>query len=110
MAKLATIARLQDGWDGPGSSAVKRIAIEGYRELTGLFAQMPTELEPMPTPAGGLRMEWDRGESSYVAELEGDGGMYLCMIGPVESDDYELELDRFDAKKFLDFYQGLTIV
>lgn len=109
MAKLVTIERLQDGWDGPGSLAVKPIAFQGYRDLVDRFLQVPVELEPMPTPRGGLRMEWDRGEYSYVAEIEGDGGMFLCAIGPTESDDYELELEKFDVQKLLDLYRGLTI-
>ncbi|WP_395705254.1 hypothetical protein [Rhodococcus ruber] len=109
MAKLVTIERLRDGWDGPGSVAVKSVAVRGYREFIDRFPRVPADLEPMPTPTGGLRMEWDRGEYSYVAEIEGNGGMFLCMIGPTESDDFEVELDWVDTDRLVDFYRGRSI-
>lgn len=109
MSRLAAIERLQDGWDGPGSVAVGSVAFREYRAFVDRFPRTPADLEPMPTPTGGLRMEWDRGASSYIAEIERDGGMFLCFLGPDENDDFEVELNAADIDMLVNFYEGRTI-
>ncbi len=104
LSKLDAISRLQDGWDGPGSSHVGPPILEAYRYLVSRLSAPSADLEPMPTPSGGIRMEWDRGDTNYVVELEPGGGMFLCSIGPTPDDDFEFEAERVDINTVIDFY------
>lgn len=108
MAKLAEIEQLHDGWYGPGSKAVSRKAIDAFRSLVNLFPRNLdiAEIEPMPTPRGGLRMEWDRGDLSFVAELREVESIYLCVIGDSEENDRDAEYAGLDnVQRIVSFYR-----
>ncbi|MBF6515541.1 hypothetical protein IU421_14810 [Nocardia cyriacigeorgica] len=108
MAKLNYLMTLPAGWDGPGSQAVTDQAAHAFAQLLKVLpASLTADAEPMATPDGGLRMEWDRGMYSYVAELLGNGGMYLCALGP--DDDADLESDDANIATLLRFFEDGTI-
>ncbi|WP_280509908.1 hypothetical protein [Nocardia farcinica] len=105
MAKLSDLRALPDGWMGPGSQAVTETAVENYLLfLAHLKAFDPAEVEPMASRDGGIRLEWDRGEHSHIAELQGDGGLYLCKIGPADAA-IDWESDTFDLSMLTRFYE-----
>lgn len=105
MSKLRALSALPDNWDGPGSRAIEAASIRAYQQLLGLLRGFELDLEPMATPEGGIRMEWDREPFSYVAELQGNGGMYLCVLGPSDEDDDDYEFADLDVSKVARFYQ-----
>lgn len=104
MAKLLEIERLADGWAGPGSRAVIGSALNAYRGFIARLGSTPDEVEPFPTFVGGIRIEWDRDESSYIAEL-GPEGTFLCYLAEREEDDYEEQLDEIDIDRLVTFYR-----
>ncbi len=105
MTRLSELMELPNGWDGPGSRKIERAAYEGYLAFAQQFDNMPAELEPIPTTGGGLRLEWDRGDFGYVAEIDADG-LFMCVVGPDAADDYEQELSGVDTQALLRFYLG----
>lgn len=111
MSRLDSLLALTDGWDGPGSISVSQQALINYTQFIELLGpRLRIEAEPMATPKGGIRMEWDRGENSYVAEIEGNGGMFLCKLGASPLDDSEIELPYTDFSLLVQFFEAGTIV
>lgn len=108
MSRLADLAELKDGWNGPHSKAIRPRAIAAYIALTAAFdGRVPRALEPMSWDNGGIKLEWDRGEWTYFADLEPDGGMCLCKIGPLgdDSGDEDRTYPIFDAAILKRFYE-----
>ncbi|MCV7385378.1 hypothetical protein [Mycolicibacter longobardus] len=111
MSRLDSLLSLTDGWDGPGSISVSKQALTNYTHFIDLLGpRVRLDAEPMATPNGGIRMEWDRGENSYVAEIEGNGGMFLCKLGSSPIDDREIELPYTDFDLLIQFFEVGTIV
>ncbi|WKN53748.1 hypothetical protein HJ581_0008050 [Rhodococcus opacus] len=105
MAKLVTLQRLEPGWDGPGSRGLLPEVESIYRKFVEMLpARLLADAEPIATHDGGIRMEWDRDASSYVAELEASGGMYLCVLGGAD-EVRDVELDHFDLETLVDFFE-----
>jgi hypothetical protein len=110
VAQLRSLRALPDGWDGPSSWAIRDAPVRSYVALIQKLGQdLLQEAEPMATPDGGLRMEWERGPYSYVAELQGDGGMYLCVLGPTASEDHDAEFAAAEVSKLVRFFEDGTI-
>ena len=106
MSHLADLERLQDGWNGPGSKAIHPCAFANFATLVAVFeCRIPGDLEPMASFAGGLALEWDRGPESFFADLEPDGSLYLCHVGPKVSDDTDHTYPVFDAQLLKRFYE-----
>ncbi len=110
MSRLDSLLSLRDGWDGPGSISVSKQAFLNYSRFIELLGpRLRMDAEPMATPSGGLRMEWERGRNSYVAEIEADGGMFLCRLGPTPDDDREIELPYADLDALVQFFEVGTV-
>ncbi|MFV9634859.1 hypothetical protein [Mycobacterium neumannii] len=111
MSRLDSLLALRDGWDGPNSIAVSKQALMNYTRFIDLLGpRLRMDAEPMATPGGGIRMEWERGPYSYIAELEGNGGMFLCRLGQTPDDDREIELPYTDLRMLMEFFEGGTVV
>lgn len=111
MSKLDSLVSLKDGWDGPSSVAVSKQALGAYGRFIQLLGpRLRMDAEPMATSNGGIRMEWERGVYSYVAEIEGNGGMFLCRLGPTPEDDREVELPYTDLGVLVQFFEAGTVV
>lgn len=97
-SRLNSLAALGDGWHGPNSRAVTEAATRNFSSFVHLLGpDVRPDAEPIPTEDGGIRMEWDGpGSRSFIAELQGDGGLYLCVLGPTSSDDADVELAAGD--------------
>jgi len=110
MSRLETLMSLREGWDGPSSVAVTGLAHANYNEfIRALGIDIHPDVEPMATPSGGIRMEWERGDYTYIAEIQGDGGLYLCALGPTPTDDRDVELKTMDVRKLTRFFRDGTI-
>jgi hypothetical protein len=111
VTRLRSLAELRDGWDGPNSRAPLEAPVCSYLELVeSLGLDVRSEIEPMASPDGGLRIEWDRGSCTYIAELQGDGRMYLCVLGDIDSDDHDATFASVDMPALVRFIQDGTIV
>jgi len=111
MSRLDSLVALKDGWDGPNSVAVSNQAFMNYTRFLDLLGpRLRIDAEPMATPSGGIRMEWERGPYSYIAEIEGNGGMFLCRLGPTPDDDREIELPYVDLRALAQFFEVGPIV
>ncbi|WP_336793035.1 hypothetical protein [Gordonia malaquae] len=106
MAKLEQIAELPDGWNGPHSKAVGIPVQNQYVAFIARFDPVSLDFEPMPTPAGGIRMEWERTDFDCVAEFRPDGGIYLCALGESEDTDIEVYVpSSHGIDRLLEFYR-----
>ena len=111
MSRLDSLLALRDGWDGPNSIGVSKQALMNYTRFIDLLGPgLRMNAEPMATPTGGIRMEWERGPYSCVAELEGNGGMFLCRLGTTPDDDREIELPHADLRLLVQFFEVGTVV
>ncbi|MFA1703044.1 hypothetical protein ACDT10_08985 [Mycobacterium intracellulare] len=111
MSRLDSLVALKDGWDGPNSVAVSKQALLNYTRFIDLLGpRLRVDAEPMATAGGGIRMEWDRGAYSFIAEIEGNGGMFLCRLGPRPEDDREIELPYTDLGVLAQFFEAGPIV
>ena len=109
MATLSSLRQLPEGWDGPGSRPVQEKVSAIYEEfISSLGGARLLDAEPMATHDGGVRMEWDRGDVSYVAEFEATGGMYMCAIG--DEEDVDLELGHVDLSAMREFFETGAIL
>lgn len=105
-AKLAVLEELPPGWDGPGSLPADAGAVRAFREFLSTFDHPPADLEPLLTPAGAIRMEWDRSDCSFTAEIDPEGSLFLCRLAVVESEDSSVVLDCFSADALANFYRS----
>lgn len=104
MAKYATLARLEDGWDGPESLSPRPHVMSAYRQFMELVPpRLLPDAEPMAMADGGLQLEWDRGDWSYIAEIEPTGHLYVCALGPEEFQDEDRTIPGYDLDALLDF-------
>jgi hypothetical protein len=111
VSQLDSLLSLKDGWDGPNSVAVTNEALGGYsRFILLLGSRLRVDAEPMATPNGGIRMEWERGGDSYIAEIEGNGGTFLCKLAATPDDDREVELPYTDLDALVQFFEDGTVV
>lgn len=108
MAKLGQLTALAPGWNGPGTLPPSEQAINNYRSLlTAVGTQDVTvDLEPVALEDGGIRLEWQRADADYIAEIETGGGMYLCILRPDASEDDDRELERFDPMALARFFKS----
>jgi hypothetical protein len=107
VSRLADIAQLREGWNGPASQPIHPRAIAAYVALSAAFdGRLPAALEPFPWVDGGLCLEWDRHGWTYFADLQPDGGMWLSRIqfGEDDSEDEEHTYPLFDAVVLKRFY------
>ena len=111
--RLGSIAALGDGWNGPHSRAVTEVAKRNFGTFVrSIGPDLRPDAEPLPTEDGGIRMEWDGpGSRSFIAELQGDGGLYLCVLGPTPSDDADIELaaGSWTHDRLTEFFREGTI-
>lgn len=112
MNRMETLAALQDGWDGPRSVSPRAEALDNYRSLVNAVGvRIGPEIAPMATADGGIRMEWERGETTYIAELQPDGGMYLCSLGADANDDWDREFAVANVRLLARFVEdGIVVV
>ncbi len=105
MSRATDLSQLEEGWDGVGSKPIHPRAIAAYVALSAEFdGRLPAELEPMANHNGGLRMEWDRGPISYVAELDPDGSLFVCSLAVDENADQERTYLIAEARTLKRFY------
>ncbi len=106
MAHLSDLERLRDGWDGPGSKAIPTQVFANYATLVAAFdSRIPSDLEPTARGNGAIVLEWERGRLSFTAELEPDGGMWLCRLNlRFVADDEDHQFSAFDAAVVKQFY------
>ncbi|GAA3211207.1 hypothetical protein [Microbacterium terregens] len=98
---------LQDGWMGAESVAILPEAIDfAYKALQRLQS-VPAGISPAPLPDGGVRLEWTRDGIDFVVEIEADGGLYLCRLGADSVSDADRQLDSYDDRALIDFFQGV---
>lgn len=103
--RLRDIAALSSGWLDPQSQPVSRTVMAQAWTLVERLNSLPEQFTPAPLPDGGLRFEWSVGLVDYIAELEADGGMYLCALDESSDDDIDFESPIIDEDKFLNFIQ-----
>lgn len=105
--RLKTLFGLRPGWAGPGSAALSPQAWVNYEHLlTSLGHRVDTRAEPIGTPGGGIRLEWERYGDQFIAEIEPEGGLYLCVLrkeGPRA--DAEAEVPEFASSTLEAFIQ-----
>ena len=109
MAELETLRNLVPGWDGDGSLPIPGETFDRYLRFVRLvpFDRL-ADAEPFGTRDSALRMEWDRGEESFSAEIQADGSLYLCRLAADPDDDEDLEIP-FDHDVLMSFFRSGTI-
>ncbi|MET8648482.1 hypothetical protein [Nocardia aurea] len=106
MTALSALAELRDGWDGPGSKAIPTRMFASYASLAAEFGgRIPADLEPMAGHDGGIRLEWSRPPEHFSADIEPDGGLYLCRLAESDGDDEERQYPAFDRAVLRRFYE-----
>jgi hypothetical protein len=111
-SRLASLSLLEAAWNGPSSKALTETAKQNYSEFLRLLgADVRLDAEPVPTEDGGVRMEWDGSGRSYIAELQGDGALYLCVLGAAPQDDADTELraNEWTMDRLLAFFRDGTL-
>lgn len=103
--RLHAIEGLTAGWLDSQSQAVSGTIMSRAWAMVGKLRSIPDNFTPAPLPDGGLRFEWSNGLVDFVAELEFDGGMYLCALDESSEDDIDFESPIMDEDMFLNFVQ-----
>jgi hypothetical protein len=103
--RLSYIEGLDDGWLDADSKAVLPDVMASAKEALNKVKKLPDGFTPAPLPDGGLRFEWAQGSTEYVAEIESDGGLYLCLLPESSENDDEKQLDTFDLESFVNFVE-----
>ena len=105
LSRLEQLRALDDGWMGAGSVKPKSHLMEQARRVLERLESVPEAFDPTPLPDGGLRFEWSRGAVNYVAEIESDGGFFMCVLAEDAVDDTESQLPEFDDEQFRTFIE-----
>jgi hypothetical protein len=102
--KISQVWALSDGWRGPGSLAPSLAARELYMSAVQVLPpRCLAAAQPTPTADGGIHMEWTRGEWSYAAEIDIDGGLILNVFAPDENEDDERIVEEPKPNDLVDF-------
>lgn len=85
-AKISTLLRLDDGWNGPGSRRPADRAFDTYLAFLSSLGTPPTlDLEPVATSDGSVEVEWEHSNDQFTIEFQADGQIWLCAD---DSDEY----------------------
>ncbi|MCP2048182.1 UNVERIFIED_ORG: hypothetical protein J3D58_002254 [Paenarthrobacter nicotinovorans] len=105
MERIDALDSLEDGWLGPRSVAV-RPSVKAYvNDAVRRLQLIPNGIATAPLPDGGVRFEWSRGPVEYIAEVEADGGLYLCILPEASHEDIDKQLEAFSLDSFLRFVE-----
>lgn len=103
--RIDVLTALEDGWMGPHSLAIRPAVKSSVEDAIRHLQLVPNGLATAPLPDGGVRFEWARGPVEYVAEVEADGGLYLCVLPEASDEDVDKQLNVFDKESFLRFVE-----
>jgi hypothetical protein len=80
ITKIDELAALEENWDGSGSRKVSEAAVRAAYNLASALAQQPLtqqQLPPtyiLPSPTGGIQLEWHTPTKHLEIEALSDGG------------------------------------
>lgn len=103
--RVVHLLELDDGWLGPDSLGPLQSVRESTIELLQQLQVVPANMAAAPLPDGGLRFEWSSGAVEYIAEVEADGGLYLCTLPEASSDDADKQYEKVNAEAFVRFVE-----
>lgn len=98
--KLASLSRLEPGWNGPGSVVVSASAIDAARILANSATTPPQMI--VPTPFGGVQLEWHRGGRSVEIDID-QTGTYSAFASDILRTGQAAEVNGL-----LDWFDGLS--
>lgn len=103
--RLRELSRLSDGWMGPDSVGPLLKVSETSHDLLFRLESVPENMAVAPIPDGGIRFEWRKDSIDFVAEVEADGGLYLCALPENSRDDWDIQYEKVNAEAFVSFVQ-----
>lgn len=105
MERLQDLLMLNDGWMGPDSLGPLLKVSETTGDLLSRLETIPENMAMAPLPDGGIRFEWRKDSADFVAEVEADGGLYLCILPENSRDDWDIQYEKVNAAAFISFVQ-----
>ncbi|MGV0768701.1 hypothetical protein [Mycobacterium syngnathidarum] len=104
MRKLAVLARLETGWDYPGSQPMSKQAEAHFLEWVSTVPDdRMDDAEPMLTDDGCIRLEWQQDGYRRIAEI-GPDSLYLAALAPDRRNDDAEEFDQYDSAALSQFF------
>ncbi len=93
---IAKLARLQDNWDGYGSSKIQpKVLATAFRLVLEVQIEEPPTPHISPVPGGGIQLEWQTSTRELELEILPDGSIEFLTV--LEGNDVEedcLPLDQ----------------
>lgn len=73
IARLNELLSLESGWDGRSAPDIQPWAVEAAIKAVGSLPVEIAEPNVVPTPVGGLQLEWQHGPFDIEVEVSPDG-------------------------------------
>ena len=108
--RLSEIAKLPEDWDSYGAKAIDPECVERAEDFINKEILPSHGIAPfvVPSPSGGVQLEWERGEHSLEIEFLPDGTTgYLYLNG-----DGEISGEGDDSARwfYLEFQKGMEVL
>ncbi len=102
LTRLNELARLQANWDGYGSPAVQRAALQtAIRLLLELAPDEPAEPQIIPVPGGGVQLEWQTASRELELEILPQGTVEYLRVEGEHTKEGELPPNRIGEVRHL---------